>query len=107
MITCHIPPFDTQGTMSAQFCDGGEGVTEPYPCVAHDQISYRSGREDLLMGTAVISACILTAASSPTSVILYRPYVLTASGPVEDDCTDDHWHRGFRCQLTVFAAPLP
>ena len=59
------------------------------------------------MGTAVILACTVTAASSPTSVVSYRSWVLTASGPVEHDCADDHWPLGFHCQLTVFASPLP
>jgi hypothetical protein len=58
-------------------------------------------------GNGVIFACRWTAASRRTSMVWYQPWGLIASGPVEDEGTDDHGPRGFRCHLTVFASPLP
>jgi hypothetical protein len=59
------------------------------------------------MGTAVISACTLTAATSPAHVVSHWCWVFTENRPVEDICAHDHWYSGILRHLTVFVSPLP
>jgi hypothetical protein len=59
------------------------------------------------MGTAVIWACTLAAATSPAHLVSHWPWVLTESRPDEDACDHDHKHSGILCHLMVFGSPLP